>query len=133
VYITPPEIAKDGKMLSEFKKTMKLIEERYVAMVKAGIKPEDARYILPNACETKIVVTMNARSLHNFFRERCCNRAQWEIRQLANLMLKEARKVAPIIFAYAGPSCETEKVCWEGKMSCGKYKTIKNSQLLSRI
>ncbi len=133
VYITPPEIAKDGQMLSEFKKTMKLIEERYVAMVKAGIKPEDARYILPNACETKIVVTMNARSLHNFFRERCCNRAQWEIRQLANLMLKEARKVAPIIFAYAGPSCETEKVCWEGKMSCGKYKTIKNSQLLSRI
>jgi thymidylate synthase (FAD) len=133
VFITPPTIKGDKKIEKEYKKTMKLIEAQYGKMIELGIKPEDARYILPNACETKIVVTMNARSLHNFFRERCCSRAQWEIRQMANIMLKEVKKVAPIIFQNAGPTCETEKVCWEGKMNCGKYKTIKNAELKSRI
>jgi thymidylate synthase (FAD) len=132
-YITPPMITNNKEIEKEYKKTMKLIETQYKKMIELGIKPEDARYILPNACETKIVVTMNARSLHNFFRERCCSRAQWEIRQLAGLMLKEVRKIAPVIFRNVGPTCETEKICWEGKMSCGKYKTIKNAQLLSRI
>jgi thymidylate synthase (FAD) len=133
VFITPPTIKGNKEIEKEYKKTMKLIEKQYKKMIDLGIKPEDARYILPNACETKIVVTMNARALHNFFRERCCTRAQWEIRQLANMMLAEARKVAPIIFQNAGATCETEGVCWEGKLSCGKYKTIKNAQLLSRI
>ena len=132
-YITPPMLTGNKEIEKEYKKTMKLIEAQYKKMIEMGIKPEDARYILPNACETKIVVTMNARSLHNFFSERCCTRAQWEIRQLANLMLKEVKKVAPIIFQNAGPTCETEKICWEGKMNCGKYKTIKGAQLLSRI
>ncbi|NLY43417.1 MAG: FAD-dependent thymidylate synthase [Clostridiaceae bacterium] len=80
---------------------------------------EDARYVLPNACETKLVVTMNARSLLNFFRHRCCERAQWEIRELAVQMLKLVREVAPSLFRYAGPGC-LKGPCPEGKMSCGK-------------
>lgn len=132
-YITPLDIAKNKKMLSEYKKTMAIIENRYRAMIQSGIKPEDARFILPNACETKIVMTMNARSLLNFFKERCCNRAQWEIRTLANLMLKEVKKVAPNIFQNAGPTCFNEKICWEGGRSCGRWQTIKGAQLKSRI
>lgn len=91
---------------------------------------EDARFILPNACETKIVVTMNARALFNFFTLRCCTRAQWEIRELANQMLKCVKEVAPTVFKDCGPSCVRGK-CPEGDMSCGrmiemreKYKAL---------
>lgn len=80
---------------------------------------EDARYVLPNACETKIICTMNARSLINFFHHRCCERAQWEIRELATQMLLLVKEVAPTLFKYAGPSCVSGK-CPEGAMSCGK-------------
>ena len=80
---------------------------------------EDARFVLPNACETKIVVTMNARTLRHFFKLRCCNRAQWEIRAVAVEMLRQASEVAPILFRNAGPSCVCGS-CTEGKMSCGK-------------
>lgn len=80
---------------------------------------EDARYVLPNAADTKIVVTMNARSLLNFFKERCCSRAQWEIRALADEMLKTVKGVAPVLFAKAGPPC-VRGACPEGKMSCMK-------------
>ena len=86
---------------------------------------EDARYVFPNACETKMVVTMNARSLYNFFSKRCCNRAQWEIRELADLMLAECEKVAPILFSNCGAPCATTGKCPEGKMSCGEPKTKK--------
>lgn len=92
---------------------------------------EDARYVFPNACETKIIFTMNARSLLNFFRHRCCNRAQWEIKELADKMLEEVLKVAPTLFKNAGPSC-LSGACSEGSMTCGKilevrakYKEIK--------
>ena len=78
---------------------------------------EDARYVFPNACETKIVITMNARSLLHFFNVRCCNRAQWEIREMATEMLKECKKIAPALFKKAGPDCVYGK-CGEGKMSC---------------
>lgn len=80
---------------------------------------EDARFVLPNACTTKMICTMNARSLMNFFSHRCCMRAQWEIQELAALMLFEVRKVAPTLFAKAGPPC-LQGPCHEGKMSCGK-------------
>ncbi|RQD67014.1 MAG: FAD-dependent thymidylate synthase [Tindallia sp. MSAO_Bac2] len=86
---------------------------------------EDARYVLPNACETKIVVTMNARSLLHFFNIRCCNRAQWEIRELATEMLKQAKQVAPSIFLMAGPDCVYGN-CGEGSMSCGKAEEVAN-------
>ena len=95
---------------------------------------EDARFVLPNACETKMVVTMNVRSLYNFFRHRCCNRAQWEIREVAEQMYKLVYNVAPNLFANAGPACVSGK-CPEGKMSCGKilemrdkYNSIKSGE-----
>ena len=85
---------------------------------------EDSRFALPNACETKIIVTMNARTLLNFFKERCCNRAQWEIRELATQMLKLCREVAPVIFEKAGPSC-LKGPCVEGKGTCGKINEVR--------
>jgi thymidylate synthase (FAD) len=85
---------------------------------------EDARYVFPNACETKIIATMNARELMHFFNHRCCNRAQWEIREMAKEMLMQARKVAPVLFKYAGPSC-VKGPCPEGSMCCGKMLDIR--------
>lgn len=85
---------------------------------------EDARFVLPNACETKMVMTMNARSLMNFFRLRCCNRAQWEIRELAEKMLFLVKKEAPTLFHLAGPGCLSGS-CPEGKMCCGKMKEVR--------
>lgn len=85
---------------------------------------EDARYVFPNACETKIVFTMNARTLLNFFRLRCCNRAQWEIRELGIDMLKSVKKVYPILFKNAGPSC-LKGPCPEGTMTCGRIKEVR--------
>ena len=79
---------------------------------------EDARYVFPNACETKIVVTMNARTLLNFFEHRLCERAQWEIKEMAYLMLEEVKKVSPHIFKNSGPSCVSKNKCKEGAMSC---------------
>lgn len=84
---------------------------------------EDARYIFPNACETKIIVTMNARALLNLFSLRCCNRAQWEIRELADLMLVECKKIAPTLFKRAGAKCMFGK-CPEGKMTCGDPRRV---------
>lgn len=87
---------------------------------------EDARFVLPNACATKLICTMNARSLMNFFTHRCCNRAQWEIRELAVEMLKLVREAAPNMFRKAGPPC-LRGSCPEGKMSCGKMNRVRES------
>ena len=92
-------------------------KKEYNALEKEAI--EDARYVFPNACETKMVFTMNARSLYNFFSKRCCNRAQWEIRQLADEMLKLVKEVAPILFSNCGAPCIVTGKCPEGKMTCG--------------
>jgi thymidylate synthase (FAD) len=100
-------------------------EERQIAEKKAEKAVlEDARFVLPNACSTKMIMSMNARSLLNFFSQRCCNRAQWEIRELATQMLKICREVSPDIFAKAGPSC-LYAPCPEGKYSCGKIKEVR--------
>ncbi len=85
---------------------------------------EDARFVLPNACDTKIMMTMNARSLQNFFRLRCCNRAQWEIRAVADEMLRLCLEVAPELFKKAGPPC-VKGACSEGKMTCGRAAEMK--------
>ena len=85
---------------------------------------EDARFVLPNACETKMVVTMNARSLQNFFHLRCCSRAQWEIRALAEEMLRLVYPVAPHLFRTAGPACVSGP-CPEGKMCCGRTAEVR--------
>lgn len=91
-------------------------KKEYNAIEKEAI--EDARYVFPNACETKMVTTMNARSLYNLFNKRCCNRAQWEIRQLADEMLKLVKEVAPVLFKNAGAPCTVTGKCPEGSMSC---------------
>lgn len=87
---------------------------------------EDARAVLPNACTTKLIMTMNARSLNNFFRLRCCNRAQTEIRELATEMLKLVYPVAPHLFAKAGPGCCSGS-CPEGAMTCGMFREVKEN------
>ena len=102
-----------------------LIEEKHMSEDLAAkqaekMANEDARFVLPNACATNLVVTMNARSLMNFFSLRCCNRAQWEIRQLATEMYRLVYGLAPNVFAGAGPSCVVCGRCSEGSMSCGK-------------
>lgn len=143
-YIIPPAIESDEtakemfvKAMEESQKAYDLIVERLKeTYIEQGIPEkvaekkaiEDGRYVFPNACETKVVFTMNARSLINFFHHRCCDRAQWEIREMANVMLDEVKKVAPTLFKYAGPNC-VNGPCKEGKMSCGKAKEMKEKYL----
>lgn len=110
--------------LQEYEHLMDEISKLYQGMVMGGIPEEDARYILPNACCTNIVVTMNARQLHKFFMIRMCNRAQWEIRELAERMLYLCKEVAPIIFENAGPQCVKLGYCPE-KRSCGRCPKLK--------
>lgn len=137
-YVVPPRlqgktIEIDGEHIDAvtyFEQTMDLIAERYAKLQEAlgqkGEKSnEDARYVLPNACETKILMTMNARELLHFFEERLCVRAQWEIRSAAEQMLKLARDVCPSLFTKAGPKCIRLGGCPEGKGSCGNYDGIK--------
>ena len=148
-FITPPAIEEIPEAKAEYDRVIAEITESYeklaniltekhtaefiargmdekTARSKASkMANEDARFLLPNACETKIVVTMNVRSLFNFFRHRCCNRAQWEIRAVANEMLRQCMEVAPHIFSHAGPSCVAEGKCPEGKMTCGKINEVK--------
>ena len=147
-YIIPPAIEANEDAKSIFIEAMEkdqeyynkitdiLYDDYYDSFVKGGMDDknakknatkkaiEDARFVFPNACETKILVTMNARSLINFFNHRCCERAQWEIRDMALLMLKEVKKVAPSIFSKSGPSCMTGK-CPEGIMTCGKITEVR--------
>ena len=120
-YITPPKIAENKKMKKAYDETMKNIWKEYNKLLDMGIPAEDSRFVLPNATCTNIMVTMNARSLLNFFELRCCQHAQWEIRNLANKMLAEVKKVAPTIFKNAGPVCKSKGFCPENKKDCPLY------------
>ena len=147
-YVTPPEIAADEQALARYNQIMadiakgydelsEILYNKHIAEICPEGKPkksqrskaekmaiEDARFVLPNACETKLIMTMNARSLQNFFRLRCCNRAQWEIRDLAWQMLALCKQAAPALFAHSGPAC-VKGACTEGKMSCGKVQEMR--------
>lgn len=147
-FIVPPAIAADLELAEIYKKSMDdaintyniladRLQQKYIPMfLEQGLSKktayskaekmaiEDARYVLPNAGETKMVVTMNVRSLRNFFRLRCCNRAQWEIRAVADEMLKLCCEAAPALFKNAGPSC-CAGACTEGKMTCGKSSEVR--------
>ncbi|KDR94324.1 thymidylate synthase (FAD) [Peptoclostridium litorale DSM 5388] len=147
-YIVPEEIEKNPEAKEKFIQAMEsdqkvynelvaiLQNSHYEQMTKEGMSEkkaerasekkaiEDARYVFPNACETKMIFTMNARTLIHFFKKRCCERAQREIRTMADLMLKEVKVVAPAIFKNAGPSC-IKSACPEGNMSCGKIEEIR--------
>lgn len=126
-YVVPGTIGNilDARMLYELH--MGATRDVYRKLVDAGIPEEDARYVLPNACGTNIVVTMDARELRHFFALRCCQRSQWEIRELANAMLAECRKVAPLIFGNAGAQCKQLGYCPEVK-SCGKRPRLEKVQ-----
>ncbi len=131
-FIIPPAIENNKKAAAIVEKYKKNLESTIDELTNLGFKPEDMRFFTPQGIKTNIIVTMNARSLLNFFEHRLCVRAQWEIRQLAQLMLDVVMEVAPEIFRYAGPTCETQKICWEGNMSCGKWKAIEGGELRSR-
>ena len=154
-YITPPEIEAIPEAKAEFiaameedarhyenlqnilKKahTQRLIDEgkdeKEAAKAAEKMANEDARFVLPNACDTRIIMTMNVRSLYNFFTLRCCNRAQWEIRELATRMLMLVREVAPVLFKNAGPACLRGK-CSEASMTCGKMLEVKEKFALKK-
>jgi len=115
-YVTPASIADKAEAKELFEETLERISKTYNNLLKLGIPKEDARFILPNACKTNIIVTMNARELRHFFNLRCCVRAQWEIREAATEMLRQVKKVAPVLFENAGPSCIELGYCPEGKM-----------------
>lgn len=143
-YIMPPEIAAIPEAAAKFEEIMEQLGTGYEelrTLLKNGHKDrlmaagadekdadfkagkmanEDARFVLPNACDTRIIFTMNARSLHNFFRLRCCNRAQWEIRAMADEMLRLCREVSPVLFRRAGASCAATGKCSEGAYCCGE-------------
>ena len=135
-YIIPKTIyAKGDAAVEEFRNQMQQIHTWYNKWLDMGIAAEDARFVLPNAAETRMVFTMNARELIHFFELRCCGRAQWEIRALAWAMLGMARREAPALFEHAGgPSCVTGDACREGKKSCGKAAYMKKlSEELNKI
>ena len=147
-YVLPPQIEAEPEARAEFIAAMEaaqasyeriaaiLTEKRRAEYLASGMEEkaaaraaektaiEDARFVLPGACDTKMMVTMNARALHNFFRHRCCARAQWEIRECARQMLALVLPVAPTLFAHCGPPC-VMGACPEGKMSCGRAAEVR--------
>lgn len=128
-YTIPASINDDPELLERFHAAMSSIHHAYCFFMAADVPAEDARYVLPNAAATKIVVTMNCRSLLHFFGERCCTRAQWEIRDMANRMLAICQKSLPVVFENAGAKCEQHGLCSEGaKFTCGKYPLLKEAK-----
>lgn len=123
-YITPPVI-KDSSSSAEEKFHEHYAETRelYKDMRKEGIPAEDARFVLP-AVKTNLIASYNARSLYHLFKLRCCQRAQWEIRSLAEQMRQQVKSEFPVLFSRAGPKCETNGVCPEGEMSCGRVEIL---------
>ncbi|MEZ4601517.1 MAG: FAD-dependent thymidylate synthase [Syntrophotaleaceae bacterium] len=122
--VTPPSISEKPDLLQRYDALLEEIHLLYRDLLEAGIPAEDARFVLPNAAQTKLVMTMNARELLHFFGLRCCRRAQWEIREMATEMLRLARTAAPLLFAAAGPGCLTGP-CPEGRMSCGAIDEVR--------
>ena len=116
--VKPASVADNAETSALFDEAIECVTRAYRTLVEAGVPAEDARYLLPNAAETKIVITILPSELLHFFELRCCNRAQWEIRNLAWKMLELARPTAPYIFADAGAPC-VHGICPEGKMTCG--------------
>ena len=122
--VIPESVSASGKRLKAFERAVKAAAKAYRELVDDGVPAEDARFILPNAAETKIIVTMNARELLHFFELRCCERAQWEIRAMAIEMLRIVKPAAPVIFSSAGPGCLLGP-CPEGPMTCGQAKEVR--------
>jgi thymidylate synthase (FAD) len=115
-YVTPQSIAENQEARKMFNETLEKISRTYQNLLKLNMPKEDARFILPNAAKTNIIVTMNARELRHFFNMRCCARAQWELKEVATEILKQARKATPALFENCGPTCVELGYCPEGKM-----------------
>jgi thymidylate synthase (FAD) len=125
--VTPPVVAeKGGERFSAF---IQEASDAYAELVDAGVPREDARFVLPNAAETSLIMTMDGGSLMHFFGLRLCSRAQWEIRAMAEEMLKQVRAVEPMLFTEAGPYCVQLGKCPEGRFSCGKTAEMKAKYL----
>lgn len=122
--VLPASISSTPRREEIFSGAVKAAARAYRELVDDGVPAEDARFVLPNAAETKIIVTMNARELLHFFELRCCERAQWEIRAMAIEMLRIVKPAAPVIFSSAGPGCLVGP-CPEGEMTCGKSKEVR--------
>lgn len=122
-FTIPPEIQQHSKLAEEYQDMMKRCQELYRHFVQCGISKGSARYVLPSAFHTRIVTTMNARSLLNLLAQRQCEVEEWEFRQVALLMHSELMKVAPNIFKFAGPPCKTRGYCPEGEngLRCSRY------------
>jgi thymidylate synthase (FAD) len=115
-YVTPRSISENEEAKEIYDNTLRHISDAYQKLLKLDIPKEDARFVLPNAAKTNILITMSARELRHFFNLRCCERSQWEIREMAIEMLRQAKKVAPVLFEDAGPSCVALGYCPEGKL-----------------
>lgn len=121
-FVVPCTVEADPEALRIYRESMEAVWSAYSRLEALGIPAEDARYLLPNGCTTNITITMNARELLHFFSMRCCNRAQWEIRDMADQMLALCMEVSPVIFRDAGPGCVRGR-CPEGSKSCGRPRT----------
>ncbi len=119
-----PETIKDSGFIDDYNQKLEECGNLYQKMVDGGVPKEDARFILPGATTTQLIVSMNAHSLIDFFVQRLCVRSQWEIRQLAELMLDEVRKVSPLIFKDLGAYCDFYGYCPENDKSCGRIPTL---------
>lgn len=122
--VEPPAITVNEEAKRIFDFTVGVVHQAYNQLVEMGIQAEDARYLLPNATETKVIISMNARELLHFFKLRCCERAQWEIRSMAVGMLKLVKNIAPTIFQNAGPGCVAGP-CPEGEFCCGRTAQVR--------
>ena len=125
--VVPQTVSDDPELDTLFHTAIDAAYNAYQQLIDAGVPAEDARYLLPNACTSKIVVTMNIRELLHFFELRCCHRAQWEIQALGNTMLELVRPTAPYIFMDAGAPCR-RGACPEGTMTCGEpFEKVKRT------
>jgi len=122
--VTPDSIASQPELAGKYETFLNQAHQLYRELMDAGVPAEDARFVLPNAVATKLVMSMNGRELHRFFELRCCRRAQWEIRSMATEMLRQVRRVAPVLFGSAGPGC-VHGPCPEGKMTCGSISEVR--------
>ncbi len=121
--VTPPTVAEKGR--DRFNHFVSEASDAYTSLVDAGVPREDARFVLPNATETSLIMTMDGASLMHFFGLRLCSRAQWEVRAMAEEMLRQVREAEPTLFEGAGPYCVQLGKCPEGKFSCGRADEMK--------